>query len=107
VASLGDSLACVWVSPSVPKDCIPCLRAIALPLIKPDVQICPHPAFVIGLRCRVSQSPTSPSFLRWAASVVPLGTRQGRWLRRRRCFITRFSTCQLIFCMAAPQCHLP
>ena len=38
-------------------------RAIALPLIKPDVRICPHPAFVIGLRCKVSQSRTSPKSL--------------------------------------------
>ena len=61
----------------------------------------------IGFRHRseVSQSRTSPRFLRWVASVVPLGTRQGRWLRLRRCLITRFSTCQLIFRVAAPQCH--
>ena len=36
---------------------------------------CPHPAFVIGLRCRISQSRTSPRFLRWADNVVPMGTR--------------------------------
>src|SRR5689334_17014030 len=58
---------------------------MALPLLKPDVQICPHPAFVIGPRDRVSQSRSSPSFVSWAARVLPLGTRQGRWLRRRRC----------------------
>jgi len=29
--------------------------AIALPLVKPDVRIYPHPAFVNGPRCRVSR----------------------------------------------------
>ena len=33
MADLGYSKACVWVSPSVPKDCVPCLRAIAIPLV--------------------------------------------------------------------------
>jgi hypothetical protein len=64
-------------------------------------------AFVNGPSCKNSQSRTGPSFRRCANNVLPSGSRQGRWLRRRRCFLSRFSTCQLIRCMAAPQCRLP